>query len=731
MEGNNTKILLNKERSVESVNENAKIEFTIDNTNKLIPLNNINVTVSAYQQFLKEREESKIYRFYGVINAVVANPLYNDNIEILSGGTTHKIKSNEIFENNGWVGFFSEPTEELQQFNDNESDLCNFVPFAPGYDRLNVLDHDGVPNYKILITYPAYSSDTIQLVNDTTNNTTLKNGVPIIQKLTININGRNYVGFKTLINHGLKEMDSIRLYNFIDNTGNDLGLNAINPDATPRLFNVYKLGDQTNDNKFRVFVLDINPLSISFTFGSTIKRVVNGKESSYYVRNFKAITATYNDYDIYPASYGVNYFDDKMAAFNYITDVDVSGLKDNLGRPLSEVYLTIVKNDNDGADNGDSVYWAGKQSTAGLTANFWGTQWGGYSTELPTGAEIINSVVENPIREFDINYNVRAIGDFNYDTLTNPNSWFYGLNINGQPKPKVGPGIDESDTDFHGDIVEYNSYEMLERTLENVYYRINTVFRENYKAIYEADPNYTLSTQSYENKYEGYMYRPFKKIIIREFSSILSPIVNLQTVFDKYNITSTLDQASVKKSYRIPDYATQISPNVYRWRPLLEVGEIDAMGSGVEYPFESGAHYIYLNTNFYLERQDPPCEFIFTSEDLLIPSCSYDYELQTNVEWTQGVTTCTTVPNLESDKDVFREMITRPTFFDYTITVGNVGSFPNFNGSILDYNDGAKPLPIDVRFAQFSGDYELGPRDTPGACVDFRLLETKDIDNVC
>ena len=218
MEGNNTKILLNKERSVESVNENAKIEFTIDNTNKLIPLNNINVTVSAYQQFLKEREESKIYRFYGVINAVVANPLYNDNIEILSGGTTHKIKSNEIFENNGWVGFFSEPTEELQQFNDNESDLCNFVPFAPGYDRLNVLDHDGVPNYKILITYPAYSSDTIQLVNDTTNNTTLKNGVPIIQKLTININGRNYVGFKTLINHGLKEMDSIRLYNFIDNS---------------------------------------------------------------------------------------------------------------------------------------------------------------------------------------------------------------------------------------------------------------------------------------------------------------------------------------------------------------------------------------------------------------------------------------------------------------------------------------------------------------------------------
>ena len=81
-------ILLNKTRTVESVNENAKIDINIDNTNRLIPLNDISTTVSAFQQFVKERKKSNIYRFYGAINAVVSNPVYNDNVRIFSGITT-------------------------------------------------------------------------------------------------------------------------------------------------------------------------------------------------------------------------------------------------------------------------------------------------------------------------------------------------------------------------------------------------------------------------------------------------------------------------------------------------------------------------------------------------------------------------------------------------------------------------------------------------------------------
>ena len=78
----NTKILLNKARSAEAVNKNTTFDFNIQNTNKPLPLNDIDTTLSQYEQILKERKASTIYRFYGEINCIVSNPLYNENIKI-------------------------------------------------------------------------------------------------------------------------------------------------------------------------------------------------------------------------------------------------------------------------------------------------------------------------------------------------------------------------------------------------------------------------------------------------------------------------------------------------------------------------------------------------------------------------------------------------------------------------------------------------------------------------
>ncbi|NIP31655.1 MAG: hypothetical protein GTN59_14240, partial [Candidatus Dadabacteria bacterium] len=90
----------------------------------------------------------------------------------------------------------------------------------------------------------------------------------------------------------------------------------------------------------------------------TIKRVVRDKPSQYYVRRFRSITTDYRDYDLYPAAYGVTYYNDDVAAFNFKTDIDVENLTDNLGRPLSELYLTIVKNDKDSDSTSiNTQYW--------------------------------------------------------------------------------------------------------------------------------------------------------------------------------------------------------------------------------------------------------------------------------------------------------------------------------------------------------------------------------------
>jgi hypothetical protein len=328
------KILLNSVKLPDNVNVTTQIQVGLENKNKPIPLNDIDTTVSQYEQFLKERKESSLYRFYGVIKPVISNPLFNENVEIYLNDTntisTRIITSSSIFEKDGWIGFYDDDiNEDALQFNDNKSALCNFIPFDPGYDRLRMLDSDGIQNYLLKITYPFETRD-IELVKNTSG-ITLKDGIPVIEKIPIELNGRMYTAFRTPMNHGLKKGDRIQLLNFTDNTPlNELKLNS-------KFYRVFKLGNQFNDNKLRTFVIDVDPLSIDFTIGvSTIKRVVRDKPSQYYVRRFRSITVDYKDYDLYPAAYGVTYYSDDVAAFNFKTDIDVNNLTDNLNRPLTE-----------------------------------------------------------------------------------------------------------------------------------------------------------------------------------------------------------------------------------------------------------------------------------------------------------------------------------------------------------------------------------------------------------
>ena len=688
------KILLNKERTYNSVDVNSQLQIGIDSTSKPIPLNDIDTTVSQFEQFEKERKESTIYRFYGQVTPIISNPLFNDNIKInnvdeppkeepnlgiIVNNTppSTKIFSNDIFETDGWIGYYNdEPDESDLQFNDNKSALCNFTPFDPGYDRLRILDNDGIPNYLFKITYP-FSKKDITIVKNKTG-VSLKDGIPIIEKFTVRLNGREYVGFKTPINHGLSTNDEIKLIKFTDNTSPSvLSLNEKN-------YNVFKLGNQTNDLKFRTFIIDINPKDISIDVGiSTIKRVVQNKPSTYYVREFSGLTtssigdkggAYYKDYDIYPAAFGTSYYNDKVASFNFKKDVNVDGLKDNLGRPLSELYFTTIKNDSDTDPTSiNSRYWnlaiSGLSPTIRLnddgSTRFWTRITAGYETE----------------NNENINYNIRAFGDPSYVG----NDWY--------------KNIDESDEVFDGDIVEYNENELIERRLELVHHRVNTLYREHLNTI----------DSSYEDKKEGYLYKPFKKIQIREFANYINPIVDIQSLIDQYSITSQTEIENLKKSFGVPDYATVIAPNVYKWRDLLEIGEVDSTGGGVDYPFESGAHYININDRFFFQRQDPPCEFVIVTEDI---------QLGANA------------PSGEEER--FLSYLADPTFLNYSFSDPN--SFSGLGGGVLDLDDiinynNVNPIEVTVNLGDFIGEYELGKRDIAGGCLD--LPQQKDIDDVC
>ena len=321
--------------------------------------------------------------------------VYTNSITENNEIKTRDILSSSIFEKDGWIGFYNdEPNEDALQFNDNESALCDFFPFDPGYDRLKMLDSDGKQNYLLKILYPFNNKDIVLVKNNA--GISLKDGIPIIEQFSVELNGREYVGFRTPMNHGLSDGDRLSLLNFQDlSSPATLNLNERN-------YRVFRTGNQDNGDKFRSFILDINPNDISFTIGiSTIKRVVRNKPSQYYVRQFKSLTVDYKDYDLYPAAYGVTYYNDDVAAFNFKTDIDVSGIVDNLGRPISELFLGIIKNDNDSDPTSpNSQFWINAVSGLSSTLNtrFW--------TPISAGYDLENNV--------EVNYNVRSYGDTNY-----------------------------------------------------------------------------------------------------------------------------------------------------------------------------------------------------------------------------------------------------------------------------------------------------------------------------
>jgi hypothetical protein len=699
--------LLTEQRHKLASNLNSQVNISLESKEKPLPENKINETVFVDEQFDLERQSSGKYRFYGNIKSLISNPLFNDNVKIFQkniGGTTktkvEKVDSDKIVEQDGWFGYFDDDSdtaqeyiEDAQDFNDNKSSLCQLFPFDPGPDRLKFDDPDGLPNYLLKITYPYDTQDITLIKND--QNVSLKDGISIIAVEEKIIGERSYTVFKTPINHGLEKNDIIRFYKM-----GDLTFDETIPAKSINEFQVVELGDVGGNNRDRCFILDINyktKFDNTSNFDkkvSTFKRVVGDSVSEYYVRMFKSLTTDLKNYDVYPASYSTTTYGDEEIGFNFKADIDVNGLTDNLGRPLSELYLTIVKidTDNDVTDFKDD-YWLTQQDNArsgfipnNLIDRFWTHIQGGFKTENDT----------------DVNYNVRAISsDIDIET---------GLPIYPQTHfGSINDGIDESDDDFVGDISEYNTEELSERILEPVWHRINTVYRE-YRAPILNLPNIVDVAESpneedivrppSKNLTEGYMYRPHYRIKIREFSSFIE----------------TGDAAKV---IGIPNYATLTysgdtgETEVYRWRDFLDIGFYDQLGRGVEYPFKSGAHYLYLDLNFFLERQDPPCEVLQTIEEikLSIPS----------VTQTQ-----------KDEVAKFERLVKDPRFLDFVIYEDDTNTLPDDS----DLVDGlistiTKTFNVEVTLIDYEGDYPLGDREIPGDCITLPTIDRIPIDDVC
>lgn len=316
--------------------------------------------------------------------------------------------------------------------------------------------------------------------------------------------------------------------------------------------------------------VDDTKLNVSF------KKVVNAVEVDYYVRifsrlpNWKFVDTKVSEYNIYDnpnayddgtyknnllkkyqnleydfisvnsdMSYAKTIYNDDVSEIVYTDDIDLSYLHDNLGRPLHEIFLTIIKN------NMGYKYWYNDDGNADNTA---------YDDNETTEKNIkieyshafgkVNCAFK--LSDYSL-YNKKLINVRNLynDSISKKNSGISGLNITNinERDDDYDDEIDYyTDLHYYGDLCSYSSSNAIEESIQTVSFRFNTAQREASSALTNINDELLydeINTDDWDfsgftmqesdttkfinarQRREGYYYKPHYRIQVHSFSSEL------------------------------------------------------------------------------------------------------------------------------------------------------------------------------------------------------------------
>ena len=294
------------------------------------------------------------------------------------------------------------------------------------------------------------------------------------------------------------------------------------------------------------------------------KKVVNGVECDYYVRvfekvpNFKNASAvTSSEYDIYKndseliheyqdkkydfeshvsrLAFAKNIYGDDVGEIVFTDDIDISNLIDNLGRPISTLYIMFFKS-NKGYKEWYGFYTQEdiKKNDKRIDINSDNVTYSHCFGMLTCGYETSDESICNS--DIDSIYTINNIGESSQ-----------GISISKLNKGRGDYYYDteiayDVDKKFYGDICCYDGYNIVEESIQPIMHRFNTAQREssksssnvfyqkfNYDNIiyddYDINQNFTIKTDVVKNvnqKKEGYYYKPFYPIEIKTFGSLNS-----------------------------------------------------------------------------------------------------------------------------------------------------------------------------------------------------------------
>ncbi|MCD8208300.1 MAG: hypothetical protein LUD72_10220 [Bacteroidales bacterium] len=477
----------------------------------------------------------------------------------------------------------------------NNHENCDFVDMYPDRTlysfnpKYNKFRHRPEYNWNVAITYPYRSDTNHPIVSNETDGDGRTNALLIMSVKKVDGNGDTPVLlFRTYCKHGLSRNHNIYLH-----YSEDGGMTYTKTSIT---YQVSKLGDLNGDYSDYYFQMtDLSPiediLGSNFWYddygkfsvsNSTINNefakktlrlthVVNGGESEYYVRIFrklpnlrarkKNLTADIaedaDEFEKYVAENATETGSDRFRNFNkeqyqlafastiysdactqitFTDALDIEYLKDNLGRPLTDLYVTVVKN-----NAGFNKWYNGSGGdTASEDIEYsrcFGRITSGLLYHTEEGDESDTFINERGSMS-DIRV-INNLGLFESKTLGEYISVDSDPDWKNYGEGKTKENIQYTDNEFIGDIVEFIPCNAKEVVLSDVYHRFNTAQREvsdiggesryskfQYQEISADDydlANFTITNyqiQGNVERPEGYFYQAHYKLSLREFGTL-------------------------------------------------------------------------------------------------------------------------------------------------------------------------------------------------------------------
>lgn len=560
-----------------NTNSKDKNQQATDNTLMEILTDNRGKNITTYKRKVSTTGDRRNeYKTAISIEKNSSSHLYMTD-DILSMSEGDAINEN-LIEKNGWVGFINTSTMNVYNGFGNKilpnNVSCGFIDMYPDRTlfsfkpKYNKSKHRQENNWDICLTYPYAIHNGGQLLTckyiDNNGNEIESSALPVLKiEKKGNVSGGTSLYFRTLFKHNLERNDSLRLF-YRKKTDKDTPYLLF-----PEYISVLNMGDSSNDNRdFWFYVHNSSELNEWWDevsqggYEFMLNRMNGDMPSEYYVRIFKKIPNKGNpnfNKEIYPLSFATNIYGDNITQQMFLDDINLEGLLDHRGRPVSEIFVTIIKTNKGGDVWYDKENWSKNENV--WTLNGSDTDDIEYSHcfgNVMSGLDCGDDISLRGVKNCDIHL-LNNLGcyknnlSFN-NLILNNNKEKENITIEGfschtmRNNDNINKFIDSQNLEegmFWGDIVEYNPYSVEERVVAKVLHRFNTYQREmsedffgNFKMIdiitddydvdkfkiqYTESSEYTLNDAKLKSwqKPEGYFYNPHYRIQIKEWGDII------------------------------------------------------------------------------------------------------------------------------------------------------------------------------------------------------------------